>query len=333
MTKIIISNPGGAEGAPSTARVLSYCQFFAKHNFSVVNQRNYSICPSLEIIFRCILSGSKTVLITMPPFRGWLISILPFVRVIIDIRDGWSIAMKSGYGGSSKKKPLKAKIAAWIEKMAIRRSFITITCTTGLQDYLQKISEHSVLLVPNGMLDADLEMINKIKAADDIEKSKNELIFICAGKFSEYGANKAKKLLQVIYERYKGDKKLVVRLVGSDIESNRWAVDYFRHLTNEGGRVELLPRMNKYELFTQMVAADFGLSIVRDPDYEFGTKVFDYIAAGLPIINYFDESNKFTDYFDGCLDRPFINGKARPEIRRSILIENSLSRINWHGNN
>jgi hypothetical protein len=74
-----------------------------------------------------------------------------------------------------------------------------------------------------------------------------------------------------------------------------------------------------------MLNADFGLTIIRDPSYEFGTKIYDYIALGLPVVNYFDTANNFTRYFDACLDIPVNTNASIPEIRRSTLIESVLS--------
>lgn len=69
------------------------------------------------------------------------------------------------------------------------------------------------------------------------------------------------------------------------------------------------------------------MTILRDPSYDFGTKVYDYIALGLPVVNYFCEPNSFTDYFDVYLDVPFNNEAVAPEIRRSKLIEAVFSNI------
>lgn len=329
MKKIIVCNPGNTKTSPSSARVSAYGKYFEKKGFYVDATVRASGHLILNVIWRLFSKGGDYILISMPPFRGWLVCFLPFSRVILDVRDGWSIAIASGYGGIAPKKPLKARAASWIERLAIRRSFATITCTNGLQEHLQNISGHPVLLIPNGVLDDDLQLIEKIRAKNLTKKDECKLIFSCAGQFSEYGLDKARKLLGTIAKRYASEKSLVVRLIGSDPSINDWADSHFQELTANKGRVEILPRMDKEQLFATMMAGDFGLVIIRDPDYDFGTKVFDYIALGLPVVNYFDEPNRFTDYFDACLDRPFGTGLDRPEIRRSTLIEKVLDKVNW----
>ena len=69
------------------------------------------------------------------------------------------------------------------------------------------------------------------------------------------------------------------------------------------------------------------LIVIRDPFCELGTKVIDYVAAGLLIMNYFDEPNIFTDYFDACLDVGFGRNVDIPEIRRSVLVREGLKHL------
>lgn len=300
---------------PIDLRIIAFRDYFIKKGFNIEDE-------SLK-------NDSKYIFYSMPPFRNLGIFFKKKGRVILDIRDGWSIAQATGYGGNVRKKPLKSFITKMIERFIIRRSFITITCTPGLVKHLEKVSGKKIILIPNGLSDNRIELIHKLKISNTAQiKNSNELIFICAGKFSEYGISKVKKLLSTIATRYK-DKKPVIQLIGSDQECNAWVVEYFKDQTNGKGRVEILPRMKEQELFKKMLNADYGLTIIRDPLYDLGTKVYDYIALGLPIVNYFDEPNNFTDYFNACLDLPFSNNNKVPEIRRSVLIENGLKNVKF----
>ena len=270
---------------------------------------------------------AEYVFISMPPFRSFKYFFSHRNRVILDIRDGWSIAQETGYGGNVKPKPYKAWLTRKIEWFLIRRSFLTITCTPGLQKHLERVSGKKVVLIPNGISEERLSLINKLKSG--VRKKKSDrLIFVCAGQFSEYGVDKVKKLLSVINERY-GDHQTEIRLIGSSAEHNQWVADFYFDISNGRGLVNILPRMNEKELYEFMLEADFGLSIIRDPAYEFGTKVYDYIALGIPIVNYFDFPNNFTDYFDACLDSSFGNNSQIPEIRRSVLIEQGLKNVDF----
>ncbi|MBE0440394.1 MAG: hypothetical protein IBX57_11700 [Gammaproteobacteria bacterium] len=302
---------------PIGLRVAAFRDYFLnkKINVTICAGRNDGSMEAPYFIF-----------ITMPPFCGFM-NFLQRKKIILDIRDGWSIAQETGYGGNVKPKPFKAWLTRKIEWFLIRRSCLTITCTPGLQKHLERVSGKKVVLIPNGISEQRLSLINELKSG--VRKKKSDrLIFVCAGQFSEYGVDKVNKLLSVINERY-GIHETEIRLIGSSAQHNQWVTDYYSNISNGRGVVNILPRMNEADLYKSMLEADFGLSIVRDPGYEFGTKVYDYIALGLPVVNYFDEPNNFTDYFDACLDVGFGRNHEVPEIRRSVLIEKGLKDIEF----
>lgn len=332
MKKILFLLPNSVSGSPALERVNSFIDFYQKEGFYIEKMLYPS--STLELIKLLKLISSKKVgyiFISQPPFKYSIIFAIPFLKKIVDYRDGWSIAQESGYGGIAKKNFFKAKLSRVIEFFVIRHSYCAITCTPGLDQYLSKISSCKLLLIPNGINDKDLNLINDLKSSELPQReSSDSLTFCCAGKFSEYGKDKVKILLQKIVDRYEG-KDLKILLIGSNEEENNWVKQYFSQLTFGGGSVEILPRMEKIELFTTMLNADFGLTILRDPSYELGTKVYDYIALGLPIINYFDQPNNFTNYFDAFLDVSFNGNVSAPEIRRNVLIERELKKY-FEGN-
>ena len=303
-------NEEGVVGSPIHARISAFSRFFSSEGFS------RSVAKPRYIFF------------SMPPFRNFSL----FFRrgVILDIRDGWSIAQSSGYGGTRKRQPIKAWVARRVERFIIRRSFLTITCTPGLQCYLETLSGKAVLLIPNGISDARYELAHKVrKSSADRGRVDSSLVFVCAGKFSEYGRDKVKRILNVIVNRY-SSQQLKVLLVGSELEANHWVIRFFSDISGGRGSVDVLPRVNNdEELYNVMAQADYGLALLRDPDYEFGTKVYDYIAVGLPVVNYFDSPNSFTDYFDACLDVSFDRNRIVPEIRRSVLVEKGLRHVQF----
>ena len=327
--KIFFRNKNNLDSHPLTARADAFKRYFFKRQFSCIDIEDLSLHQLKKFLDSDSTKEPAYAFISMPPFRGWDIFFQSRIRVILDIRDGWSIAMKSGYGGTTTKKPAKAWVASNVERWAIRRSFICITCTNGLQQHLEKISHRPILLIPNGISDDDIELVGKYNIFRGTSKNTKYVSFACSGQFSEYGADKVKKLFKTIIERYGKDRNLLVRLVGSNAEKNAWVIPYFRDITCGTGSVEILPRMERSCLFDAIASCDYGLSIVRDPDYEFGTKIFDYIALGLPIVNYFDAPNNFTRYFNACLDVPFEVNAGLPEIRRSALIEKELSKLEF----
>lgn len=322
--KIVLFSFPKEVGKPYYSRLISFLDYFNSRGFEILEiSRPCDLMSFVKMTLKLHQLKSGFFFISMPSFRNFWLFLIPGLRIILDIRDGWSIAMESGYGGTSKRKPFKAFIARKIEKIIIRRSFLTITCTNGLRDYLEKISCRSVLLIPNGVLDVNFSLINSIATKSSHLSIGDVIIFSCAGQFSEYGKDKVEKLLNVISQRYE-QKKLKLCLIGSDKEQNSWTIDYFFKITNGRGTVEIKDRLQGELLYHELLQADYGLVILRNPDYEFGTKIYDYIALNLKTVNYFDEPNNFTKYFDGCLDKPFDPKAMIPEFRRSFLIRIAL---------
>lgn len=302
--KIVFRCPGFQVGQPGHSRIEAFRQYFTSKGVSEGSDPDYIFC-------------------SMPPFRDFGIFFKKKSKIILDIRDGWSIAQASGYGGVVKKKPFKAFLTKIVERFLIRRAWVTITCTPGLKTYLERISGKKVILIPNGISETRLNAANEFRAFQGGNKEKECLIFSCAGKFSEYGEATAKKLIDVLVNRY-SEGRLKLNLIGSNPGENAWVADYFFRVSGGRGYTEIFPMLDERSLFKLLSQSDYGIAIVRDPAYEFGTKVYDYIALGLPIVNYFDNPNSFTKYFDACLDCSFGAFSDAPEIRRIALIEEGM---------
>lgn len=313
-------------GAPSFERSAAFKEYLKAQGFSCD-----SIKASRLRVIDLLSGGAKdqVVFLSMPPFRKWWLFFIPGIRVILDIRDGWSIAMVSGYGGLVERRPAKALFARIIERWAIKRSFFTITCTPGLQEYLEKYSKREIYLIPNGVSEADFELAERLrKGSISPQKSSitDVVTFCCAGKFSEYGHDKIKLILDVISTRY-SEHKFLIKLFGSDPEENAWLIPYVDKISGGRGKVELVNRLPKIDLYSRLAECDIGISVIRDPDYDFGTKVFDYIALGLPVLNYFPEKNSFVRYFNRYLDKPFDGPAMKRDISRLNHISEALSGV------
>ncbi|OOE73673.1 hypothetical protein BZG23_11270 [Salinivibrio sp. ML290] len=279
------------------------------------------------MVYKDEVEKKKYVFLSMPPFHNFKFFLNPRRSVILDIRDGWSIAQATGYGGNVKCKPLKSIFTRQVERFLIRRAFLTITCTNGLHKYLEEISSRNVILIPNGISGEDYKRAQSLKAEKKINEG-DELVFCCAGKFSEYGPDKVEKLCLTIMKRY-SSKKIKIQLIGSNEEKNIWLDRFLREKSGGQAYLDIVPRKSRESLYEVMARADYGMTILRDPSYEFGTKIYDYIALGLPVVNYFDKPNNFTDYFDACLDIGFGRNNIVPEIRRDLLIEQGLKDIDF----
>lgn len=322
MKKILFLNPNNIEGSPAFERMKAFSDFYKNKGINV-EYIDYpkNILELVSMIVYIYKFGFDCLFVSQPPFKYLIIFFLPFVKKILDYRDGWSIAIKDGYGGLVDKKPLKATIAKIIEYFAMKKSDLVITCTPGLHEYLSTFCNKKLLMIPNGISKENYELITGI--SDFSINDSKALKFYCAGKFSEYGINRVKITLDCIKERYKTDVE--IHLIGCDVEANIWLESY----VNEKIKIIFYPRMGKKELYLNLNRADFFLSIVRDEKYELGTKIFEYIAFNKPVLNYFTKRNSFTEYFDGIFDFNFSDDSKfdKTIIRDSLISEHTDSLV------
>lgn len=329
MTKrILIVAPDAEPGRPVSERMDAFADFFSKEGIKVgTHPAPRSLREFFGLVNFIYKEGYRNILLTMPPFRNWSLCFLPRINVILDIRDGWSIAMRSGYGGTSKVAPFKAKLARMVEQIAISASTLTITCTPGLAAYHStKCARRKIALIPNGFPDRDFPLVQEmIQKRGTSTISKRDNIFICAGKFSEYGLEKVKELILYIS---KSNLKKVCKIIvySNSKESNDWI-----NLFIKENNINNIIFMNEYSvdrgvILNKIIESDFGIVMLRDDRYEFGTKVFDYIVCGKKVLTYPFTPSAFTDYFKNSLDGN-LEVERRESYLRSRMIENKREKI------
>jgi hypothetical protein len=93
------------------------------------------------------------------------------------------------------------------------------------------------------------------------------------------------------------ENKTLVTLIGSDLKQNEWIYSWLKSNKITNIELKILPRMNRQDMYREILLSDYGIAVIRDPHYDFGTKVFDYILCGVPIFDYFDEENNFVAFF------------------------------------
>ncbi len=313
MKKILFLLPNSVTGSPALERVNSFIEFYQQEGFYIEKIPYPSNIREFISFLKLIYSKKISyIFVSQPPFRYPIIFALPFSKKIVDYRDGWSIAIDNGYGGLARPNIFKARIARRIERFAIRKSNLVITCTPGLKQYLENISGNkNILMIPNGISQENFDYISDLPDSPNL--NDDILRFYCAGKFSEYGVEKVKGILDLIQSRYY-NKKIQINLVGCDYKANEWITSYLP----KNSDFTIKERMCKQELYEELNKADIFLSVVREEEYELGTKIYEYIAFQKPIFNYSKLPNNFTRFFDGFFD---IEGKTENKPNHKFIRE------------
>lgn len=318
--KILIVAPQATSGQPVAERTKAFVDFFKRHGIETEKYRSpTTFTELLALIYYIYIAKYRTVFITMPPFRNWSLCLLPGIKTILDLRDGWSIAMHTGYGGTVRPAHCKALIARMIEQIAIWRSALAITCTPGLMSYHTTwLTRKRMLLILNGFPDHEFQIAQKARLdAKKVKRPSDELVFVCAGKFSEYGHDKAKCIINMISKNFRNYKCTLS--IYSSIEDNIWIKDYMNTEGISNINVKIIGYIDRKELLYKIAAADYGIVVLRDSKYEIGTKVFDYIVCGVKLFGCF--SREFWEVLGDLQDRQLRIEEALRFSRSSILEE------------
>ena len=298
----------------------------------------YNLLWAIKCLLRVLFSKAENVYLTCGPF--WH---LPFVLMalaikkkyfIFDLRDSWSLNIVRSYGGTSQKSTssITRYLSEYIEKKTYQACDEFWVCTPGMVDgYTALFGDGSkIKLVLNGH---DLSEIYKDSSIQDLvnNKQKNDqLKLVCIGKFAEYGEEKAQKVFDVMkayVEAKKSDVQLFV--IGANPEVNNCFVEK----QGMANYVKIMPAMPYKDAINFASQADYGICIIRDEEIDFGTKVFDYIAIGLPIVDVFDEQSAFKKYFSNYIYNLFDNSSYKwaladfKQYSREQQLQNAVSKI------
>jgi len=219
---------------------------------------------------------------TSPPiFQGvtaWLLARLKRVPFLFEVRDLWpAFAIEVGV----LRNPLLVRASLWLEGFLYRRADRVIVNSPGYIEHVSRRGARWVELIPNG---ADPDMFDpQSEGADFQQKYSLDGRFIVLYAGAHGMSNDLQVVLQAasqlldqpeIYFLFLGDGKEKSSLVS---QAQKLGL----------GNVLFLPPVPKLEMSQALAAADACIAILKPiPLYKttYPNKVFDYMAAGRPVI-------------------------------------------------
>jgi len=209
---------------------------------------------------------------------AWLLARLKRVPFLFEVRDLWpAFAIEVGV----LRNPLLVRASLWLEGFLYRRADRVIVNSPGYIEHVSRRGARWVELIPNG---ADPDMFDpQSEGADFQQKYSLDGRFIVLYAGAHGMSNDLQVVLQAasqlldqpeIYFLFLGDGKEKSSLVS---QAQKLGL----------GNVLFLPPVPKLEMSQALAAADACIAILKPiPLYKttYPNKVFDYMAAGRPVI-------------------------------------------------
>jgi glycosyltransferase involved in cell wall biosynthesis len=218
---------------------------------------------------------------TPPIFQGptaWMLAKLKGVPFLLEVRDLWpafAVAV-----GVLKNKTL-IRLSEWLERFLYRHADRVIVNSPGFVDHVKARGAGKVALIPNG---ADPAMFDPESTGTGFREKHHlsgKFVLLYAG---AHGLSNDLDVVLEAAEKLTEDYNIRIVLLGSGKEKDRLerrAV--FLSLEN----VLFLPPVSKLEMPEALAAADACLAILKPVEMyktTYPNKVFDYMAAGRPVI-------------------------------------------------
>ena len=219
---------------------------------------------------------------TSPPifqgFTAWLLARLKGVPFLFEVRDLWpAFAIAIGV----LRNPLLIRLSEWLESFLYRHADVVLVNSPGFISLVRSKGARQVELVPNG---ADPRMFDP-QASGSMFRQANDLTDKFIALYA--GAHGLSNDLEVVLEAANllhGQPEIAVVLLGDGKEKPA--------LVNRAAQFGLdnlyfMSPLPKLEMNHALAAADACIAILKPlPLYAtvFPNKVFDYMAAGRPVI-------------------------------------------------
>ena len=219
---------------------------------------------------------------TSPPifqgFTAWLLAWLKRVPFLFEVRDLWpAFAVAMGV----LRNPILIKASEWLERFLYRKADRIVVNSPGFISHIREHEVQPISLIPNG---ADVKMFNPDAMGEAFRQRhhlEDKFIVLYAG---AHGISNDLGVLLDGAEKLQNYQEIVFVLIGAGKEKHNLVQMAKR---KNLGNVIFLPPVSKRSMSEVLAAANVCVAILKPIDmYKtvYPNKVFDYMAAGRPVI-------------------------------------------------
>jgi glycosyltransferase involved in cell wall biosynthesis len=201
------------------------------------------------------------------------------VPFVLEVRDLWPyFAIEVGV----LKNPLLIRLSEWLERFLYRKAALVVVNSPGFVEHVHLRGAESVFIVPNG---ADTDMITtgaqRAGLRDQLGIDQGVFMVIYAG---AHGMSNDLGVLLQAADQLSDDDRFAFVLIGAGKDKPK--------LQSKAGQMGLKnvyfhPPVPKEHIAGYLVEADACLAVLKNiPAYKltYPNKVFDYMAAGTPVL-------------------------------------------------
>ena len=277
------------------------------------------------------------ILATSPPLfvgiTALILSRIKRIPYLFEVRDLWP---ESAIDTGVLKNKLIIKLAIWLEKHIYRKASLINVLTPAFKERLiqeKEIPDDKIVLVPNA---ADFSLSDKVLHSDfDLKGFRNKISWDNKFVILYVGAHGvANHLIQVIQtaELCQSMKEVLFVLIGDGMQKEMLTSEVLkRKLEN----VQFLDPVPKIEVFKYIIAADFGMSVLKKVDTFktiYSNKTFDYMSCKKPIFLLIDGVSR--DLVDKADCGIYVEPENPKEFAKAIKdIKGNTKRITQMGLN
>lgn len=215
---------------------------------------------------------------TPPLFQGltaWILARLKRVPFLFEVRDLWpKFAVAVGVLQNS----LLIKLSEGLERFLYRKADRVVINSPGFRDHVIDRGARFVELIPNGV---DISMFPKDVGSESSTRWEKGFVVLYAG---AHGVSNDLGVLLEAASILSDNKEIRLVLIGDGKEKNT-LVEMSKEMALEN--VEFLPPVPKEDIPGVLASADACVAILKPIEAfksTYPNKVFDYMAAGKPVV-------------------------------------------------